>query len=163
MQPSGALVTRIVIAYVLAACAGYVCAIFFATSANLIRLGEIGADIAPSDALRTYWFDLRGMAPRWELTRYGTVILVGLAIAFPVAGLIRHFVLRARPALQSIAPFLFPAAGATAIGTALVLMYQQYEVSAVAGGRGLGFLAQCAAGAIAGYLFQRLLLRRQER
>jgi hypothetical protein len=38
-------------------------------------------------------------------------------------------------------------------------MFQQYEVTAVAGARGYGFWAQCLAGAIAGFVFQRALLR----
>lgn len=122
------LIARIALAFLLAAVAGYVCAIVFATTANLLRLSEIGARIPMADALRTYLFDLRGMAPTWEITRYGTVILIGLAIAFPVAALIRRFT-RAT-SLRAITPLLFPAAGATAIGTALILMYQQYEVSA---------------------------------
>lgn len=162
MHPVGSRVVRTAIGFLLAAFAGYVIAIVFATSANLMRLSDIGADISFADAWRTYVFDLIGMAPTpFEITRYGTVIFIGLAIAFPVAALLRSLASRTHPALRGIVPFLFPAAGATAIGVSLVLMYQQYEVSAVAGGRGLGFLAQCSAGAIAGYVFQ-LLLRKWE-
>ncbi len=151
---------RILFAYLLAALAGYVVAIVFATTANLLNLHEIGADIGAGDALRTYAFDLWGMTPRFELTRYGTVMLIGFAIAFPVAALLRHLALRANPAVARVAPWLYPLAGATAIGTGLTIMYMQYEVTAVAGARGAGFWAQCLAGALAGLVFQRLLLRR---
>lgn len=160
MSQSALRIARVLLAFLAAAMAGYFCAIVFATSANLMRLSDIGARISASDALRTYFFDLRGMAPAWEITRYGTVILIGLAIAFPVAGLIRGLALRT-PSMRSMAPFLFPLAGATAIGTSLVLMYQQYEVSAIAGGRGLGFAAQCLAGAIAGFVFRLTLDQRK--
>ena len=63
-------VSRGLLAYLAAAFAGYVCAIVFATSANLINLADIGASIGIGDALRTYVFDLWGMTPRFtELTR----------------------------------------------------------------------------------------------
>lgn len=154
------LLGRGIVAYLAAAVAGYVIAIVFATSANLINLAGIGARIGIGDALRTYLFDLWGMTPRFiELARYGNVLLIGFAIAFPVAALVRAVVLRAGAAGQRIAPYLFPLAGAVALGTGLTIMFQQYEVTAVAGARGYGFWAQCVAGAIAGFVFQRVLLR----
>jgi hypothetical protein len=160
MNPVLPRLPRIAFAYLLAALAGYVVAIVFATTANLLNLRDVGAEIGVGDALRTYLFDLWGMTPRFEITRYGTVMLIGFAIAFPVAALLRHLVLRANPAVARIAPYLYPLAGATAIGTGLTLMYMRYEVTAVAGARGAGFWAQCLAGALAGFLFQRLLSRR---
>ena len=152
--------SRGLVAYLAAALAGYVLAIVFATSANLINLAAIGANIGVGDALRTYLFDLRGMTPRFtELARYGNVLLIGFAIAFPVAVGVRWLVWRAGPMGQRVAPFLFPLAGAVALGTGLTIMFQQYEVTAVAGARGYGFWAQCVAGAIAGLIFQRVLLK----
>jgi hypothetical protein len=160
-QPLASWLSRGLLAYLAAAAAGYVVAIVFATSANLINLAGIGASIGIGDALRTYLFDLWGMTPRFtELARYGNVLLIGFAIAFPVAALVRLAALRAGSAGQRIAPFLFPLAGAVALGTGLSIMFQQYEVTAVAGARGYGFWAQCVAGAIAGFVFQRVLLRR---
>jgi hypothetical protein len=151
---------RILFAYLLAGLTGYVVAIVFATSANLLNLRAVGAEIGVGDALRTYLFDLWGMTPRFEITRYGTVMLIGFAIAFPVAALLRQLALRAGPAMARAAPYLYPLAGATAIGTGLKIMYLQYEVTAVAGARGAGFWAPCLAGALAGLVFQRLLARR---
>lgn len=152
------LLVRGALAYLAAAAAGYLVAIVFATSANLINLAGIGARIGIGDALRTYLFDLWGMTPRFtELARYGNVLLIGFAIAFPVAALLRAVTLRAGATGKRIAPFLFPLAGAVALGTGLTIMFQQYEVTAVAGARGYGFWAQCVAGAIAGYVFQRVL------
>lgn len=152
--------SRGLLAYLAAALAGYVCAIVFATSANLINLAQIGASIGIGDALRTYAFDLWGMTPRFtELARYGNVLLIGFAIAFPVAALLRMGALRVGDAGRRVAPFLFPLAGAVALGTGLTIMFQQYEVTAVAGARGYGFWAQCLAGAIAGFVFGRVLQR----
>lgn len=148
---------RAVLAYVAAGAAGYVAAISFATSANLINLREIGADIGVGDAVRTWLFDLAGMLPRFELARYGTVMLIGFAIAFPVAAVIQLGTERA--GLVRVAPWLYPLAGAVAVGTGLTIMFYQYYVTAVAGARGHGFWAQCAAGAIAGWVFQLVLGR----
>ncbi len=159
-QPLTGSLSRGIVAYFAAALAGYVFAIVFATSANLINLAAIGANIGIGDALRTYLFDLWGMTPRFtELARYGNVLLIGFAIAFPVAVGVRWLVLRTGGVGQRVAPFLFPLAGAVALGTGLTIMFQQYEVTAVAGARGYGFWAQCVAGAIAGLVFQRVLLK----
>jgi len=154
------LFKRASLAYLAAAAAGYLLAITFATTANLINLASIGADIGIGDALRTWLFDLRGMTPRTtELARYGNVLLIGFGIAFPVAVLIRVVVLRLGPAGKRVAPWLFPLAGAVALGTGLTVMFQQYEVTAVAGARGYGFWAQCVAGAMAGFVFGRVFTR----
>jgi hypothetical protein len=153
------LTSRAALAYVAAAVVGYLCAITFATSANLIHLARIGADIGIGDAVRTWLFDLWGMTPRFtELARYGNVMLIGFAIAFPVAMLVRHAALKAGGA--RLAPLVLPLSGAVALGTGLTIMFQQYEVTAVAGARGGGFWAQCAAGAIAGFVFERVWARR---
>lgn len=151
---------RGLLAYLAAAVAGYVVAILFATSANLVNLAEIGAKFGVGDALRTFLFDLWGMTPRFtELARYGNVLLIGFAIAFPVAALLRVLASRAGAPGQRVASFLYPLAGAVALGTGLTIMFQQYEVTAVAGARGYGFWAQCVAGAIAGWVFGRVMNR----
>lgn len=152
---------RALLAYAAAALVGYLCAITFATSANLMNLGRIGAEIGIGDVLRTWIFDLWGMTPRFtELARYGNVMLIGFAIAFPVAALVHSAARRWGAFGATLAPLLYPLAGAVALGTGLTIMFQQYEVTAVAGARGLGFWAQCLAGAIAGLVFGRVLARK---
>jgi hypothetical protein len=151
-------VRRALLAYLAAFVACYVLAIGFATTANLLNLAGIGARFGLGDIVRTYLFDLRGMTPRWELARYGNVMLMAFAIAFPVAALLRFGALRAGN-LGRVAPLLYPLAGAVAIGTGLTIMFNQYEVTAVAGARGLGFWAQCLAGGIAGFVFERVAAR----
>jgi hypothetical protein len=153
------LLPRALLAYLAAFVACYLLAISFATTANLVNLAAIGAELSAADVVRTWLFDLWGMTPRWELARYGNVMLIAFAIAFPVAALLRAAVLRLGGGLRRIAPLLYPLAGAVAIGTGLTIMFNQYEVTAVAGARGLGFWAQCLAGGIAGFIFERVFAR----
>lgn len=164
MSNGGRLVVRALIAFLVAASVGYLVATLFFTSANLIRLTAVGAEIGLNDVLRTLFFDLRGMAPSLVWTQYGSLIFIGFAIALPVAALLRRLVLRASPDVQRIAPILYPLAGATAIGMILLLSYPKYEVFAFAGARGvLGCIAQCLAGAIGGYLFHLSFTRMEAR
>lgn len=150
-------------AFAIAASLGYVVATLFFTAANLIRLGAVGADISFADAVRTFFFDVRGMAPSLVWTQYGSLIFIGFAIAFPVAALLRSLASRSE-AMRSVVPCLYPLAGATAIAVIHLASYPKYEVFAFAGARGvLGSLAQCAAGAIGGYLFQLALSKREAR
>jgi hypothetical protein len=149
-------VVRVALAFVVAGIVGYLLASVLCTAVNLIRLSEVGAQISFMDAVRTVWFDVRGLAPSLVWTQYGSLIFIGLAIAFPVAALLRYWALRSKT-LASIATYLYPLAGAIAIAMILVLSFQQYEVYAFAGARGwMGNIAQCFAGACAGYLFQAL-------
>jgi len=154
-------VVRVILSFVIAATLGYVVASLFSTTANLIRLGAVGAEISFSDAVRTYWFDVRGMAPSVVWTQYGSLIFIGLAIAFPVAAVLRWLALRSSSAIR-IVPILYPLAGATAIAVILIASYPKYEVHMLAGSRGaLASAAQCLAGAVAGYLFY-VFVRRME-
>lgn len=153
---------QILVAFIVAVAVGYIVATIFFTSANLIRLSAVGADISFADALRTWLFDLRGMAPSLVWTQYGSLILIGFAIAFPVAALLRRLTLRGAAGVHWIVPILYPLAGATAVGMILLLSYPKYEVFMFAGARGVfGCIAQCLAGAIGGYLFH-LSLRKLE-
>jgi len=153
------ILPRVLLAYLAAFVACYVLAISFATAANLINLADIGAKLSAGDVVRTWLFDLWGMTPRWELARYGNVMLIAFALAFPVAALLRAGVARIGGGMLRIAALLYPLAGAVAIGTGLTIMYNQYEVTAVAGARGLGFWVQCLAGGIAGFVFERVFAR----
>ena len=156
-------VVRVILSFVIAATLGYVVASLFSTTANLIRLGAVGAEISFSDAVRTYWFDVRGMAPSVVWTQYGSLIFIGLAIAFPVAAVLRWLALRSSSAIR-IVPILYPLAGATAIAVILIASYPKYEVHMLAGSRGaLASAAQCLAGAVAGYLFYAFVRRMEVR
>src|SRR5690606_22723895 len=124
-----------------AAIAAYVIATLFFTSANLIRLSAVGAEITVADAVRTFLFDVRGMAPSLLWTQYASLIFIGFAIAFPVAAVLRRFSMRSEAA-RWVAPSLYPLAGATAIGWILILRFQPCARFPLAGGRGaLGLTA----------------------
>lgn len=147
---------RVAIAFVAAGFVGYLLASMLITAVTLIRLSEVGAQLSVADIARTLWFDVCGLAPSLDWTKFGSLIFIGLAIAFPIAALLRYVARQAD--LPAIAPILYPLAGATAMATILVLSYQTYEVYAFAGARGwLGNIAQCFAGACAGFLFQVLI------
>lgn len=157
----GQRVVRVILSFVIAAALGYVFASVFSTTANLVRLAAVGAEISFSDAARTYWFDVRGMAPSLLWTQYGSLIFIGLAIAFPVAAALGWLALKS-PTAGRMDFILYPLAGATAIAVILIASYPKYEVHMLAGSRGaLASAAQCLAGAIAGYLFW-VLIRRNE-
>lgn len=164
MPRSGTQWLRLATVFILAAGCGYVAASVLFTLANLIRLSGIGAEISAADAWRTILFDLRGMAPSPVELSYGSVIFIGLAIAFTVAAWLRWAASRAAtPAPRRLAPWLFPLAGATAVAVALLAMYPKYEIWLIAGARDpLGFTAQCLSGALAGVVFQGLYFRRKQ-
>ncbi len=154
---------RTLVAFVVAASVAYICATLFYTTNNLMRLSAVGAEISMADALRTFLFDVRGMAPSLVWTQFGSVIVIGLAIAFSVAAVLRMLASRS-DRTRNIAPILYPLAGATAMAVMLATSYPKYEVFAFPGTRGaLGILAQCIAGAIGGYLFHLVLARQEAR
>ncbi len=81
---------------------------------------------------------------------YLAVILLGFALAFPVARQIKKLT----PALRTIA---YPTAGAMAIGTALGLMHLQFGVFPILGAQEFyGLILQILAGAVGGAVFEGL-------
>src|SRR5690606_30565877 len=100
-------VVRALVAFVVAAIIGYVVATLFSTAANLIRLSAVGAQISFGDAVRTFFFDLRRMAPALDWTKYGSLIIISFAIAFPVAAVLKRLTLRAEGGIRRIAPILY--------------------------------------------------------
>lgn len=104
-----------------------------------------GVPIGLGDRLSMTAFDMSSML------LYLGIIIFGFAIAFPIAVLIKRFA----PGLAAIA---YPVAGAVAIGTALGLMYIQFQTVPISGARsGLGFIAQMFAGAFGGWVFARIV------
>jgi hypothetical protein len=155
--------TRTLVAFVVAASVAYIVASLFYTTNNLLRLGAVGAEISTADAVRTILFDLRGMAPSFDWTHYGSSIFIGFAIAFVVAAGLQTLVSRSER-MRNSGRYLYPLAGATAIVVILVASYSKYEVYLIPGARGVfGVLAQCAAGAIGGALFYLIITRREAR
>jgi hypothetical protein len=105
-------------------------------------LTDLGVDIPPGLAVETAIADLLGMAVPVLL-----VFGVALAIGFATASWLK-------PRLPLLAPIAWPLAGAGAVATALGLMHLEFQMTPLAGARGLdGFLLFCFAGAVGGMIF----------
>ena len=140
---------RTLAAFLAALIVGFTLASAFHSQFVLARLAGVGAQIGLGDRLRMTLGDIAGLAPS-----YGAILGIALAIGFAVAWVVKRF-------LKPLAAIAYPLAGAAAVATALQLMSMQFEMTPVAGARGpLGFAAQCAAGALAGWVFERLRPRR---
>ena len=135
------------------------------TQSVLSRLISIGADIPVSVRIETIFIDFMGLLPS-----YGLIILVGMLIAMPIAGLILKLIVKAFPVKKEAANeqgsqlitnaprratiCLFALAGAVAMFTILAAMHPIMNVTIIAGARGLsGLLTQSIAGAIGGIAY----------
>ena len=110
-------------------------------------IGGHNVPVGLGDRLNMTAFDISNML------LYLVVIIIGFALAFTLAGLLKR-------ALPSLARIAYPVAGAVAIGAALGLMYLNFQTVPISGARGtLGFLAQMLAGALGGLLFYEMTTR----
>ncbi len=124
--------------------AGYILAALTSQFVVLAGLAGLGLDIPVSDWLAS----LVHAVPNMPF--YLIVILLGFAIALPVARLIKRFL----PSLSAIA---YPTAGAVAIGTALGLMHAQFGVFPILGAQETyGLFLQILSGAVGGFVFEKL-------
>lgn len=129
---------------------GFLFASMLHTQAVLAKLTDIGIIITLSERLSTTWQDMLGLAPT-----YGLIILIGLTIAFSVAGLINK-------KLKSTGMVLYPLAGGLAFLVILLAMQPILNVTLIAGARGTsGLLMQVVAGLIAGLCFSSLMKRKK--
>lgn len=84
----------------------------------------------------------------------GGIILLALAIAFPLAAFLK-------PRAGILAPFAYPLAGWAAVALALLLMKLSFGFSPLAGARTTpGFLAMSLSGVAGGLLFAWMARRR---
>lgn len=84
----------------------------------------------------------------------GGIILLALAIAFPLAAFLK-------PRVRLIGPFAYPLAGWAAVALALFLMKLSFGFSPLAGARTTaGFLAMSLSGVAGGLLFAWMARRR---
>lgn len=118
------------------------------TQFNLAALAALGAEIGPTQRLRTTLDDLAGFTPAW-----GAIVAAGLLLALPVAAWLG----RKRPAWRSA---LCALAGALAVLVALWSMRLALGLTAVAAARTpLGMLLLAVSGACGGWLYARLTRR----
>lgn len=105
--------------------------------------------VSVGDRFNMTMFDISNMG------LYLVIILVSFLIAFLIAAVLKRFL----PRMSRVA---YPIAGAAAIGTSLGLMYIMFQTVPISGARSaLGFLAQVLAGAIGGWVFGKVLLRKK--
>lgn len=108
----------------------------------LAGLGDLNVQVPLGKRFFAYGHDLVGMTPTLAV-----VVVVGFAIALPVAAVAGRFL----PRWRAIG---YPLAGAAAIVAALLLMDAVLGMMPLAGARSaLGVVAQGVAGAAGGYVF----------
>lgn len=123
---------------------GYILAALTSQFVVLAGLAGLGLDISVSDWLGSLFHAVLNMP------LYLIVILLGFAIAFPIARLAKRFL----PSLSTIA---YPTAGGVAIGTALGLMHAHFGVFPILGAQETyGLFLQILAGAVGGFVFEQL-------
>lgn len=138
--------------------AGFVASVIAATAAGsafhttmvIDALEKAGATTDLPTRFGMMVSDFAGLAPQ-----FGAVIAIGLLIAFLVAaGLRRVF--------KPLAGIAYPLAGAAALVAALTLMSIQFDgITPIAGARGtIGMALQALAGAIGGFVFAALAVRK---
>lgn len=103
---------------------------------------DLGVDIPTNLALETALRDFTGL-----LLPLLAVFGFALLVAFSAAHLLK-------PRVPLLAPIAWPLAGAFAIAAVLMAMHAQFQMTPLAGARGLdGFVLFCIAGAIGGFVF----------
>lgn len=149
------MLVRVLIAFLMifpAALVAYAIGSVASTQFVLLAHAEVfPIDVTTSERLAMTIADVSNM---WL---YFAIIVIGFLIAFPIAAGLKRLL----PGLAGIA---YPLAGAAAIGTALGLMLLAFGIVPISGARStLGFTTQLLAGAIGGYVFALLAVRRAER
>jgi len=111
----------------------------------LAELSALGIKIDLANRLTMSIDDLLGLLPI-----YAAAIGLSLLVGFASLALIRKF----RPQTSAL---LYPVAGFVAILVMLLTMHPILDITLIAGARStLGFVSQCLAGLIGGWLFMRL-------
>jgi hypothetical protein len=136
-------ILRIAGAYVAAAATTYVAAAAFYTQQIIAKQAAIGMVYTPGQQAGTYLANFTGL---WL---YGSMLAVGLLIGFAVAAGVKRV-------LKPLAPIAYPAAGAAAVLTVIMLIEAQRGGGAgvIGGARDApGMALQALAGALGGLVF----------
>jgi len=119
------------------------------TQFNLSAIAALGAEIPLGTRLVTTAQDLAHFAPIWA-----GILALGFLIAFVTALVIHWFLRRHRSALLI-------AAGVVSVFTTLWMMQLMLPITVIAAARsGAGFVLLGLSGALAGWLFARLSVRK---
>lgn len=121
------------------------------TQFNLSRIQTLGPEIGLGTRLAATWHDLINFTPAYAL-----LVSIAFAIAWPVAGLLKRW-------LPDQRTLLFTLAGFSAVWAMIAIMNRALPITGIAATRELaGFVALSAAGAVAGFLYSRIV-RQTER
>lgn len=141
---------QVVLAFAIAVLATTVLGTMTQTQFNLAALQALGTPIPLGARATATGHDLLHFTPS-----LGPIVAGGFLVAFIVSGLLARWRPAARVALHALAGF-------AAVVTAMVLMNHLFGITAVAAVRGLfGLLALGACGAAGGWVFARLVRRRE--
>lgn len=125
----------------------FIFASIFHSQFVLLGLTQINIDIPMSDWLGMTFSDILGLS-----LGYGSVIAVTMLLCFGISTLITRY-------WRRLPVWSYPVFGALAIALMLLAMQPLLNVTLIAGARSsLGFLFQCCAGLIGGYVFARMWL-----
>ena len=141
---------RVVGAYIVAVLATYLLGAIFVSQGNLSSIVDLGLSVELSDRLEAMFHDVTTMTDI-----YLPLIAIALLIALPVAAGVIRFV----PNLRLTGYVLGGFVGLIAIH---VILKAVLGLSGIAATRTLvGLLAQGVAGAVGGYLFHLLTVKRE--
>ena len=139
----------IILRFILAWLAFIIVGITICSQYVIAALNAMGGDVGFALRLQITASDIIGMLPL-----YGTIFGVSLALAFIAASALIKY----GPSIfYDQRDIVFSVAGFVAIMTALVSMKALFNLTAIAAVRSWdGFLLQCFAGALSGYIYCRL-------
>ena len=138
-------VFRWMFAWLAASILTFVFASIFHSQFVLLGLTDIYIDIPIGKWLGMTLSDILGLS-----LGYGSIIAVTLLLCFGICSLITRF-------WRQLSVWSYPVLGALAIALMLLAMQTLLNLTPIAGARTtLGFLFQCAAGLIGGFVFARM-------
>jgi hypothetical protein len=116
------------------------------TQFNLAAISGLGVEIGLADRISTTWHDLQSFTPL-----YAVVVALAFAVAWPLAGWLKHW-------LPGHRTLLFTLAGFSAVWVTIAVMNRTLPITAIGATRELvGTLALAAAGAFAGWVYSRIV------
>lgn len=140
------MILRVILAFLVAVVVTVILGAAASSGFVLAELTRLGVEISIGAWLSTLLHDVVGMGPL-----YVPIVGVGFLIGFVVAAAVIRWLL---PGWQDLG---YPIAGCTAMLVILLSMTAAFGLMPIAGARSMGGLvAQCAAGAVGGYVFARL-------
>ncbi len=122
--------------------------IIISTQFVMASLVNMGVEVPFSMRLDTTWHDMVSMMPLFSII-FGT----GFLIAMLVGTVLTRWI-------KILPELVYTLAGFAAVGTTLWSIKTAFQITPIAAARSLtGIIALCLAGAVAGYIYQRMTNR----